>query len=177
MENFAKRLYYHNKITEHKNNPKKTWNVLRSLLPLKTKSNTPNSLTVKNSTITDVNDITKEFNCQLATFGKSLASSINNKDKSPTFYLKNRCINSIYLQPTSTHEVMALIDLLNLNKANGHGSIDPCFLKITSPIIVFPLSLIFNHSISLGIFSYKLKLAKIIPVYKKGSADQLNNYW
>ena len=62
VKNLAKRLYYHNKITEHKNNPKKTWYVLRSLLPSKTKSNTPNSLTAKNSTVTDINEIAKEFN-------------------------------------------------------------------------------------------------------------------
>ena len=90
--------------------------------------------------------------------------------------MKSPCTNSTYLQPTSTHEVMALINLLNLNKANGHDDIDPYFLKIASPIIAFPLSLFFNHSISLGIFPNKLKLAKVIPVYKKGSADQLNNY-
>ena len=70
---------------------------------------------------------------------------------------------------------MTLINLLNLNKANGHGDIEPYFLKIASPIIAFLLSLFFNHSISLGIFPNKLKLAKVIPVYKKGSADQLNN--
>ena len=88
VKNLAKRLYYRNKITERKNNPKKTWDDLRSLLPSKTKSNTPNSLTVKSSTITDINEIAEEFNYHFATIGKSLASSINNKDKSPTFYLK-----------------------------------------------------------------------------------------
>ena len=71
---------------------------------------------------------------------------------------------------------MAIINLLNLNKAYGHDDIDSCFLKIASPIIAFPLSLFFNHSISLGIFPNELKLAKVISVYKKGSADQLNNY-
>ena len=57
---------------------------------------------------------------------------------------------------------MALINLLNLNKANEHNDNDPYFLKIA-----FPLFLIFNHSISLDIFPNKLKLAKVIPVYKK----------
>ena len=85
VKNLAKRLYYHNKITEHKNNPKKTWDVLRSLLPSKTKSKSINSLAVKNSTITDINGIAEEFNYHFATIGKSLASTINNKDKSPTF--------------------------------------------------------------------------------------------
>ena len=62
---------YNNKITDYKNNPKKTWDVLRFLLPLKTKSNTPNSLTVKNSPITA---IAEEFNYHFATVDKSLAS-------------------------------------------------------------------------------------------------------
>ena len=125
--------------------------------------------------ITDINEIAEEFNYHFVTIGKFLASSINNKGKSPTFYLKNPSTNSIYLQPTSTHEVMALINLLNFNKTNGHDDIDPYFLKFAS-IIAFPLSLFSNHSISLGIFPNELKLAKVIPVYKKGSADQLNNY-
>ena len=89
--------------------------------------------------------------------------------------MKNPCTNSIHLQPTSTHEVMASINLFNLNKANRHDDIDPYFLKIASPVIAFPLSVIFNHFISLGTFSNESKLAKVIPVYKKGSADQLNN--
>ena len=83
------------KITEHKNNPKKTF-VWHSILPLKTTSNTPNSPTVKNFTITDIDDIAQEFNYHFVSIGKSLASSINNKDKSPTFYLKNPCTKSIY---------------------------------------------------------------------------------
>ena len=65
---------------------------------------------VKNSTITNINEIAEAFNYYFAIIGKSLASSISNKDKSPAFYLKNPCTNSIYLQPTSTHEVMALIN-------------------------------------------------------------------
>ena len=68
VKNLAKRLYYHNKITEHKNNPK-TWDVLRFFLPSKTKSNTPNTLSVKNSTITNINDIAEEFNYHFATIG------------------------------------------------------------------------------------------------------------
>ena len=35
---------------------------------------------------------------------------------------------------------------------------------------------IFNYCLTYGIFPSKLKLAKVIPVYKKGSFDQLTNY-
>ena len=36
--------------------------------------------------------------------------------------------------------------------------------------------IIFNYCLSFGICPDKLKLAKVIFVYKKGSCDQLNNY-
>ena len=36
--------------------------------------------------------------------------------------------------------------------------------------------MILNCCLSNGIFPSKLKLAKVIPVFKKGAPDQLNNY-
>ena len=53
-----------------------------------------------------------------------------------------------------------LINSLKQDKASAHDDILPYFVKIVAPII----------------FPDKIKLAKVIPVYKKGSFDQLNNY-
>ena len=39
-----------------------------------------------------------------------------------------------------------------------------------------PFSLIVNCCLTAGIFPIKLKLAKVIPVFKKGPTDQLTNY-
>ena len=62
------------------------------------------------------------------------------------------------------------------NKAGGHDDILPYFLKISGYIIALPLSLILNCCITSGTFPGKLKLAKVVPVYKKRPTDQLTNY-
>ena len=67
---------------------------------------------------------------------------------------------------------MALINSLKLNKAKSHDDIDPYFLKIAAPILAFPLSVFLNHCLTFGTFPNRLKLAKVVPVFKKGPTDQ-----
>ena len=151
---------------------------MRTLLPSKSNSTAPNSIIVNNFCLNDPTDIAEEFNNHFARIGKSLATSIsddNNNDKLLD-YLKNPCSSSIYLQSTSPQEVINLINSLKSNKAGGHDDILPYFLKISGYIIALPLSLILNCCITAGIFPSKLKLAKVVPVYKKGPTDQLTNY-
>ena len=49
-------------------------------------------------------------------------------------------------------------------------------LKLLKPYISRPLAVIFNESITLGIFPDKLKCAKVIPIHKKGSPTDPSNY-
>ena len=178
VKNLAKKLYYHQKLDDYSNNPKKTREILRTLLPSKSNSTAPNSITVNNSCLNDPTDIAEEFNNHFASIGKSLATSISNDNNNDKFrdYLKNPCSSSIYLQFTSPQEVINLINSLKSNKADGHDDILPYFLKISGYIIALPLSLIVNCCITAGIFPSKLKLAQVVPVYKKGPTDQLTNY-
>jgi len=59
---------------------------------------------------------------------------------------------------------------LNLNNNMGAGpdNIWPRLLKEMSSVIIQPFLYIVNLSLSTGIVPDKLKLAKVIPVYKKG---------
>ena len=45
----AKKMYYHQKLGEYHNNPKKTWDTLRTLLPSKSASKVPNCVSVSNA--------------------------------------------------------------------------------------------------------------------------------
>ena len=49
-------------------------------------------------------------------------------------------------------------------------------LKLSSSIISDFLSFIFNKCIALGIYPSLLKVAKVIPLYKKGPKDECANY-
>ena len=149
---------------------------MRTLLPNKSSFNNPTSITVNDTTITDPRAIAEEFDNHFANIGERLANFVN-KVNHDNFcaYLKNACPSSIYLQPSTPQEICMLINSLKQNKASGHD-IFPYFLKIAAPIIALPLSTIFNYCLTFGIFPGKLKLAKVIPVYKKNSFDQLTDY-
>ena len=50
------------------------------------------------------------------------------------------------------------------------------FLKISANIIAHPLSAILNQCMAFGYFPNKLKIEKVIPVYKLGLTNQPGNY-
>ena len=86
------------------------------------------------------------------------------------------CPSSIYFYPTTPSEIMNMISKLKINKANGHNNITPFFLKISANIIAHSLRAIPSQCIAFGYFPNKLKIAKVIPVYKAGPTNQPRNY-
>ena len=67
-------------------------------------------------------------------------------------------------------------DSLDPRKAAGIDNLKPHIVKKVLPFILRPLCHIFNLSLSTGTFPDKLKLAKVIPLFKKGNANTLSNY-
>jgi hypothetical protein len=49
-------------------------------------------------------------------------------------------------------------------------------LKISSPFSIFPLTHIYNKSLSSGIFPGHLKYSDIKPLFKKGDKQNISNY-
>jgi hypothetical protein len=49
-------------------------------------------------------------------------------------------------------------------------------VKFIGSEISFPLSHIFNLSLSTGIFPNKLKLCRVIPIFKSGNSSECDNY-
>jgi len=62
------------------------------------------------------------------------------------------------------------------NKSPGVDNIGPKILKEISSEIVPALTYIFNLSFSAGLVPESLKLAKVIPVFKKGDQTEPGNY-
>ena len=73
-------------------------------------------------------------------------------------------------------EIENIISSLNPRKATGPNSIPSDILHILKKYISYPLSIIFNISLQTGIHPYLLKIAKTIPIYKKGSKLNVGNY-
>ena len=73
-------------------------------------------------------------------------------------------------------ELMAIINKLDSYKSPGSDNIGPRLVKYIAPAIINPLVDIFNKSFAIGIVPDRLKIAKVVPVYKKGDRSLPTNY-
>ena len=78
--------------------------------------------------------------------------------------------------PTDPNEIGKHIDSLKNKNSSGHNKITSTFLKNIKSAVVQPLSILINKSLETGIVPDKLKLAKVIPIYKSKDKELLNNY-
>ena len=69
-----------------------------------------------------------------------------------------------------------MIDGLNVNKSCREDDIPVSILKLSSSVICDFLAYIFNSCVTLGVYPSVLKVAKVIPLYKKGGKDECSNY-
>ena len=73
-------------------------------------------------------------------------------------------------------EIINIINSLNPRKSSGPNSIPSDVLHLLKWDISYPLSIIFNMSLTSGVHTDLLKIAKTIPIYKKGSKLKTSNY-
>ena len=68
--------------------------------------------------------------------------------------------------------------LTNLSRktSNGPDGLSTKLLKVIEPEITASLTLLINQVLHTGAFPDKLKIAKVIPIFKKGETTAFNNY-
>ena len=86
------------------------------------------------------------------------------------------CCPSMFLSPVTSVEVDSYISQMDINKSIGPYSIPAPLLRIFKTHISPLISSLINDSFLCGIFPSKLILAKVTPVFKKGSRQDKDNY-
>jgi len=104
-----------------------------------------------------------------------LNDSVPIKCKDPYSYMNEKVKDSIFFKPTKEDEVLEIIRHLK-NSSSGHDLIDVKIIKAMQYEIVKPLVHIFNLSFTQGKIPDSLKIAKVIPIYKKGDRSLFSNY-
>ena len=79
----------------------------------------------------------------------------------------------LYITENITKKLLCCLDV---SKAPGIDEIPSRFLKDGAEVLAKPNSDIINLSIKLSIFPDKWKIAKLIPLFKKGSKTDPKNY-
>ena len=87
-------------------------------------------------------------------------------------------IIKIFLLPTDEEEIANIIYSLNSNKVSGQNNIYIPYriLFLLKNEILKQLADLFNLSFMTGVFPSVLKTAKVVPVFKKDSKFDYNNY-
>jgi hypothetical protein len=79
-------------------------------------------------------------------------------------------------RPTSKAELETIYKGFNPSKSPGYDGLSMSINKQSFDLIAVPLTTIINLSLSKGVFPDKLKIAKIIPVFKSDDPKRFTNY-
>ena len=175
----TKENYYKKICKEYKKNTSKLWKVINRITQrMNDKSGVIEYLKVNNIEIHDTNLIAEEFAKHFSTVGNKYANKIQPSNYSFNHYLQQIPQNprSMYMDPTSKEEIEKLIDKLPNKTSKGNDDISNLLLKRLKYAISGPLEMIFNKSISEGIFPTGMKSADVIPLFKSKEKFLVNNY-
>ena len=173
----SKTDYYNKYFTSNKTNLRNIWRGIRQIINLKPMGGGgfPSKILEGEAAVTDSKSIASAFNNFFANIGNYLAATIPSVNISPMDFMPQKLSHSLFLYPI-TSQIVDEINNLNSTKATGPFSVPIDILKLMKDIISEPLEILFNSSLSNGIVPDSFKIARIIPIHKKGSTMSLNNY-
>ena len=159
----ARNNYFQRKLTECSNNARDTWKTLNSLIRHK---NTSKDVILNHggSTVSDPSAIAEVFNKYFSNVASNLDRNIPHANISPLNFLGAPVENSFLCAPSDREKIVNLIRRQK-NKSTDLMNIPVFIYKILTPIIFLTVSMLFNNSLSEGIFPECFKTAKIIPIF------------
>ena len=133
-----------------------------------------------NNLISDPVEVSNRFCGYFTNIGKNLgylAERIFDPGISPTSYLQDNICESIFLNPTTKEEIINISKTFKSGKAPGFDGINMTTVKQHIDMICEPFAqYIINLSITTGIVPDNIKVAKVIPIFKKDNPAMFSNY-
>ena len=115
-----------------------------------------------------------EFLNLIVDIGNDLASKIKYQRQNDYSSYLNKSINSVFtFKPVEAELISETIKNLTNTNSCGFDGINTNLLKIIEPAITKYLTILINQVLHVGVFPDKLKIAKVIPIYKKGTTEYL----
>ena len=113
-------------------------------------------------------EISSSSDNSLSTIGQATTRSSN--------YLKGNYKKNSLLIPTTPGDTVAIISSFKSKASSGHDGEFSKLVKDLKYALSFPLSIIINNSLAMGLVPYMAKLAKLIPIYKAKDKKDISNY-
>ena len=175
----AEKGYYEGKFQEIQCDISKTWKVIKSILPKSAKRDSICEIKINDDVITDPLTICNKFNQYFTCVGSNLAKKIPHTEGSHRDFVSSivkSTSSSIFLYPTTPHEIIELVSTFKANKSPGYDDVLPKIVKSVIHTIAEPLSTAINVSFDRGTFPDALKIAKVVPIFKSDDRTIVSNY-
>jgi len=174
----AKKLYFHSELLANKNNLKKSWQLLNLALNKKSNSKKITNIVTDGNLLIDPQEMANSFNKFFTSIANDCVSQINptlgNDDVHPAVPEHLRFQMSSF--PLQQAELVTALDNLLSKTSLDLSNLSMSLLKKVIRTIERPILHIFNKSITTGVVPSKLKIAKVVPVFKSGDSQDMNNY-
>ena len=121
--------------------------------------------------------IANRLNTFVTNIGPKLASQIvTDGNSSYEDFLINPTVHEFSFDEIREQDVVNVIDKLPSKTSSRVDGISTNLQKDIKYVLSKPLTLIINQCLETGIFPSKLKIAKVIPILKKGDELIFDNY-
>ena len=128
---------------------------------------------IDKSIVADKTKIANGFNDYFVNVGSTLSSKIH-CNVNPLSYVEANP-NSMVIPNLTVGDIINVISSLN-NSSAGYDEMPASILKKCIDEYITSITYLVNLSIKQGTFPNELKLAKVIPIFKSGNEQLINNY-
>ena len=174
----SKQLYLDSNFNKYQKCPKKTWDLLKEITFGEKPTQKINEILDNGETINDPKVMATKFNNFFSHIGTTISDSVTPISKPPEEFVPNYPNDKPKFELDNTGPVH-ITDIITSFDSKDSCDLDGMSLKLLKAIAVsisVPLAHIFNLSLDNGKFPDKLKLSRIVPVYKSGDPKLCDNY-
>ena len=134
-------------------------------------------INIEGNAVSDPPEIANQFNRFFTAVGRQISDSVLPVQKNPEDYIEyDRHIPDLLLQNTTPEHIQKVIKNLQPKMSSDAQGVSTKMVKVIGRAISYPLAHIFNLSLSGGVFPSKLKLCRVIPIFKAGNPLECDNY-
>lgn len=172
----AKKLTVQREIELAKSSSKRIWNTVNCH---RNKGNDTYShnlkLKIDNNIVDNPQDIAQIFSNNFISNG-----SFSNDDKDLCIKIMKNSTptvrSNMRWKLTTPYEVYKIVRKMQNKKSYGYDDVVISVIKDNIDLLAEPISNFFNNCFNQGVFPDQLKIARVIPVYKKGPKNDPKNY-
>ena len=173
LQRQSERKYYREQLEINEHDLRKLRKILKHIIRKEERSQTRKlEFNINNRVTSDSHSIANHFNNYFVNVGENLTEKIVTHIDPLTYITYN--VHQLRIPRIEEPEILNVIAQLK-NSAAEYDSLPGSIMKQCADKYIVPLTHIINLSITKGYFPEEFKLAKVLPIFKSGDDQNIQN--